>query len=134
MGRSPSRGLFLFRRLFLKFHFKGFPQFHFATILSPWIRRALIAGGFGTGMSASKIREVAAVVPYQHDASRIQGYLQGDVESGNDLKKRRSGSESTTEKDECEYGPIVSPETPFFHIDLASAVRAAESGVGRVLE
>jgi sodium-independent sulfate anion transporter 11 len=109
-------------------------EFHFATILSPWIRRALIAGGFGTGISASKIREVAAVVPYQHGASRIQGYQQEDVESGTDLKKRHSKSESIPDEGECEYGPIVSPETPFFHVDLVSAVNAAESGIGRVLE
>ncbi|GAA6008582.1 hypothetical protein JCM10207_007166 [Rhodosporidiobolus poonsookiae] len=41
-------------------------QFHFATILSPFIKRALLAGGFGTGVGWSgneRPLEIAAVVP-----------------------------------------------------------------------
>ncbi|TFY76919.1 hypothetical protein EWM64_g7091 [Hericium alpestre] len=51
-------------------------EFHFATILSPWIRRALVAGGFGTGRGASaNLREIAPVYAYRdsyddaHDAA-----------------------------------------------------------------
>ncbi|KAG9318408.1 sulfate transporter family-domain-containing protein [Chiua virens] len=40
-------------------------EFHFASILSPWIQRALIAGGFGSGSLPAELpREVAAVVTY----------------------------------------------------------------------
>lgn len=40
-------------------------EFHFATLLSPWIRRALVAGGFGTGDSRlSDLAEIAGIVPY----------------------------------------------------------------------
>lgn len=38
-------------------------EFHFANILSPWIRRALLAGGFGTGATRGHITEIAPVVP-----------------------------------------------------------------------
>lgn len=38
-------------------------EFHFANILSPWIRRALLAGGFGTGLTQGRIVEIAPVVP-----------------------------------------------------------------------
>ncbi|WFC95303.1 hypothetical protein MBRA1_001950 [Malassezia brasiliensis] len=38
-------------------------EFHFAQILSPWIRRALLAGDFGTGSIRRHVRELAAVVP-----------------------------------------------------------------------
>ncbi|PKI84595.1 hypothetical protein MVES1_001690 [Malassezia vespertilionis] len=38
-------------------------QFHFAHILSPWIRRGLLAGGFGTGALRRHITEIAGVVP-----------------------------------------------------------------------
>ncbi|BGP14804.1 hypothetical protein JCM10213_001828 [Rhodosporidiobolus nylandii] len=41
-------------------------QFHFATILSPFIKRALLAGGFGTGVGWSgdeRPLEIAPVVP-----------------------------------------------------------------------
>ncbi len=36
-------------------------EFHFANILSPWIRRALLAGGFGTGEASRHITEFAPV-------------------------------------------------------------------------
>ena len=38
-------------------------EFHFANILSPWVRRALIAGGFGTGKPIKHTLEIAPVVP-----------------------------------------------------------------------
>ncbi len=38
-------------------------EFHFACVLSPWIKRALVACGFGTGEPSGRIpTEVAAVV------------------------------------------------------------------------
>jgi solute carrier family 26 (sodium-independent sulfate anion transporter), member 11 len=38
-------------------------EFHFASILSPWIKRVLVAGGFGTGSPQYRVVEVASVVP-----------------------------------------------------------------------
>jgi len=38
-------------------------EYHFANIISPWVRRALIAGGFGTGTPLKEIVEIAPVVP-----------------------------------------------------------------------
>ncbi|KAF8964017.1 sulfate permease [Flammula alnicola] len=105
-------------------------EFHFATILSPWIRRALIAGGFGTGISSSTTQEVAAVVTYREDPSEFPEIEKEDIESA-ELKKRRSASKSPIPVTDG-YTLIISTDTPFFHIDLAAAVRAAESGLGRV--
>jgi solute carrier family 26 (sodium-independent sulfate anion transporter), member 11 len=104
-------------------------EFHFATVLSPWIRRALIAGGFGTGLSAATTRDIASVVPYRDGVEELPRFTKEDIESS-DLKKRRSGSESPSPEG---YAPIISTDTPFFHIDLASAVRAAESGLVKTL-
>ncbi|KAF8162980.1 sulfate transporter family-domain-containing protein [Crassisporium funariophilum] len=105
-------------------------EFHFATILSPWIRRALVAGGFGLGISSSKIpQEIAAVIPNREDPTELRHFeLNDDLESV-DIKKRRSGQDS----DIAGYAPLLSTDTPFFHVDLAGAVNAAESGVGRVI-
>ncbi|KAH9948143.1 hypothetical protein B0H21DRAFT_848666 [Amylocystis lapponica] len=51
-------------------------EFHFAMIMSLWVHRALIAGGFGTGApTASELTEIAAVMPYRtgrHAAGRGQ--------------------------------------------------------------
>ncbi|PPQ64651.1 hypothetical protein CVT26_002741 [Gymnopilus dilepis] len=104
-------------------------EFHFATVLSPWIRRALIAGGFGTGIPAVKTRDIAAVVPYRDGAEEIKGFERDDLESG-DIKKRRLGSESPPPAQEG-YTNLISSDTPFFHVDLHSAVRAAEAGLNR---
>nr|VWO98822.1 Diguanylate cyclase [Ganoderma boninense] len=78
-------------------------EFHFATVLSPWIRRGLIAGGFGIGSASSGIpTEIAPAA----DIEAVEESLQ------------------------AEGSPIVSEDTPFFHFDLSAAVRAAEAGLG----
>jgi sodium-independent sulfate anion transporter 11 len=98
-------------------------EFHFAAILSPWIRRALIAGGFGLGISPKKApHDIVSVVPYKDNRGDGADVLQeartteDDVESGGTKK---------------EYEPHTStPKTPFFHLDLEGAVRAAEYSLG----
>ncbi|KAJ3568520.1 hypothetical protein NP233_g5664 [Leucocoprinus birnbaumii] len=112
-------------------------EFHFATILSPWIRRALVAGGFGYGTPYSKFpREVAAVIPHkmlenrlpQGDETSSQSSVE-DIETGA-VKVQAQLMESDAELRTWE--PLLPEDTPFFHLDLQSAVRAAESGLDRV--
>ncbi|KAG6813355.1 hypothetical protein H0H92_011903 [Tricholoma furcatifolium] len=94
-------------------------EFHFATVLSPWIRRALTAGGFGLGVSsATTPPELAAVVPYRDgraSTSTSNIDIEGDLESG-DIKKPTTRTESSSDLE-----PIIAQDTPFFHIDLESA-------------
>ncbi|KAF5358352.1 hypothetical protein D9756_001890 [Leucocoprinus leucothites] len=107
-------------------------EFHFATILSPWIRRALVAGGFGFGTSSSTVpREVAAVVPYRGGRSPddASSNAPSDLETGDIKTLVRDGEQSAELRS---WEPLMSQETPFFHLDLVSAVRAAESGLDRV--
>lgn len=61
-------------------------EFHFANIISPWVRRALIAGGFGGGTPAKETLEIAAIVP-PNEAMSINNSREG---FGTDapLKKR----------------------------------------------
>lgn len=119
----------------MKFVTYSFWKFHFATVLSPWTRRALIAGGFGVGNAdpTSNTREVAAVVPYregQRDLT-IEGTRRSDLEGGGDDKRPSRACRTAV------YGEdgaaLVPLDTPFFHFDLVGAVRAAESGVMRQL-
>jgi solute carrier family 26 (sodium-independent sulfate anion transporter), member 11 len=109
---------------------RSFCQFHFATILSPWIRRALIAGNFGTG-APCPTQEIAAVVPYRggcKDSSEevVEGE-QVDVEAPPERRPGRSKPDA--------YGPngdlMTDTYTPFFHFDLLAAVSAAEGGLSR---
>ena len=99
-------------------------QFHFATILSPWIRRALTAGGFGVGDSFYQTpHEIAPVVSYKDEMMKDdRDYVQqadGDLE-GSGLKKPSSSEKTQTST------TLFAPETPFFHLDLTAAVHAAE--------
>lgn len=110
-------------------------EFHFASILSPWIRRALVAGGFGTGEYGRVIpHEIAPVVPPPsgdytgpNDEYAVTSTPQNggtsdkDLEGDGVLSDARSASSSRTQFE----APIVSRSTPFFHLDLNSAVRAA---------
>ena len=104
-------------------------------MLSPWTRRALIAGGFGISSSdsTSHVREIAAVVPYrggQRDET-IQERRRPDLESGADGKRpSRSCKTAVYGEDGAALVPL---DTPFFHFDLVGAVRAAESGLMRQL-
>jgi sodium-independent sulfate anion transporter 11 len=77
----------------------------------------LIAGNFGIGVRSGEARHVVAAVSYVETGTDAINEVQtlGDVESGDD------------KKDNDPY--IV--DTPFFHLDLYSAVRAAESGLSR---
>lgn len=94
-------------------------------MLSPWIRRALIAGGFGIGESSSSILDVAAVASRGEDVPELH-YSRQDLESNVQVEKRKSGQSSRI-ADNSE--PVIERATPFFHVDLVAAVRAAETGL-----
>ncbi|KII88737.1 hypothetical protein PLICRDRAFT_54565 [Plicaturopsis crispa FD-325 SS-3] len=103
-------------------------EFHFATILSPWIRRALIAGGFGTGApGANYPREIAAVVPYRGGTRETTDYDRADDQEAQLKDRSRSSSSGKSAGDE--NVPIYGDDTPFFHFDLTAAVAAAEAGL-----
>jgi sodium-independent sulfate anion transporter 11 len=128
-------------------------EFHFAAVLAPWTRRALIAGGFGYGgaIRHSRPNEVAPVLPpmdalspadraqREREAEEARGdhvirpaqQRQDRVELaeqeetaqsspyGSDLE---AGKRSLAESSVSSEAPILATDTPFFHIDLASAI------------
>ncbi|PIL23773.1 transporter [Ganoderma sinense ZZ0214-1] len=122
-------------------------EFHFATILSPWIRRALIAGGFGvrgSAMSTHFHEEIAPVTRYhdqyiadpEHTEPIDAVSRTADPEAGVSVVpvsaiSARSSSEQTVQSLPSESALMMLPDTPFFHLDLAAAVKAAEKGLSR---
>ncbi|PWN19800.1 putative sulfate permease [Microstroma glucosiphilum] len=93
-------------RVSLERYANGPVEFHFASILSPWIRRGLLAGGFGTGASSRHITEIAPVVlsdPHNKEeanlaqihayARRYPSYSKQDseFEAVHKLEQRRQG-------------------------------------------
>ncbi|VDC07894.1 unnamed protein product [Peniophora sp. CBMAI 1063] len=121
----------------------GAVEFHFASILSPWIRRALVAGGFGTGAPASsRPREIAPVVTYGHELRERRHIAgrEGDAESGKVDSEYADSVDGLTREQllppRAAFGDhvgndasLIPVDTPFFHLDLETAVRAAEAGV-----
>ena len=59
-------------------------EFHFANVLSPWIRRGLLAGGFGLGFPSKRITEIAPVVSQPQNitlsARELQAREQAEAE------------------------------------------------------
>lgn len=113
-------------------------EYHFANIISPWVRRALIAGGFGIGTPLKEIVEIAPVVPSSATSSdrsngtshpdnaevgpakRVKQYLtdtsfrDGRFRLKDDYDLEDDG---VPEKNE-HWGVLMPQETPFFHIDI----------------
>jgi sodium-independent sulfate anion transporter 11 len=129
-------------------------QFHFAGILSPWIRRALIAAGFGIGhLRHGNALEIAPVVPQDNslspedqarqDEERLQTGSRGQSPSpGSSIMDKLEGdySPQTLEAGENRYNrrgtrasadsdrtvPLLDRATPFFHFDLADAINSLD--------
>ena len=124
-------------------------EFHFCGILSPWIRRALIAGGFGVGRpDRPGALEVAPVVP--QDNSRAPApdspYPRASPSDEENDPTSSSGSSANSLKDGFEKNihgqedgnnqtsresissahtlPLLDRSTPFFHFDLADALNS----------
>nr|GAT61246.1 sulfate permease [Mycena chlorophos] len=100
-------------------------EFHFATLLSPWIRRALLAGGFGTNGSTFVPTEIAIAQVHPYADSNFQQRSLGKRDSSSDLEA--GDAKQPTSYPEG-FEPVVETNTPFFHFDLATAVKAAENG------
>jgi solute carrier family 26 (sodium-independent sulfate anion transporter), member 11 len=110
-------------------------EFHFATILSPWIRRSLVAGGFGYDV---KSRSPPPTPTRPHDVASVEpsdGLPQTgpsitampDIEYGDAKGIETAGSSyGTRQRGEVS---AVQVDTPYFHLDLAEAVAAAEAGL-----
>jgi solute carrier family 26 (sodium-independent sulfate anion transporter), member 11 len=103
-------------------------EFHFASILSPWIRRALVAGGFGFDhrIQSTRPHDVAAIVSY--DDSQPHSPILKDVEAGDSVQEvsLHDPAYGGVQRGEA---PAVQIDTPYFHLDLAEAVAAAEASL-----
>jgi sodium-independent sulfate anion transporter 11 len=134
-------------------------EFHFCGILSPWIRRALIAGGFGQGSGRHVgALEVAPVVPQDNALAPADQQRQREEQEGGNARASGSGfgssSSSVTGDVEKNSGIFSTPHrldgverdrrqsvdsqttatlldraTPFFHFDLADAVFSVEKSI-----
>lgn len=71
-------------------------EFHFASILSPWIRRGLLAGGFGLGFPSKRITEIAPVVSQPLNSTLSAAEVQRREE--NEKRRRAKAVERMSHK------------------------------------
>ncbi|KAJ1818738.1 hypothetical protein LPJ60_004160 [Coemansia sp. RSA 2675] len=113
-------------------------SWHFAGVKSPWIRRALVAGGFGSSNAATRtVFSVATVGALEHKGDQLlsdvkkansQGRLLSDEEFISESftsTQDKPGVANSTSFDTLNL-PILSTDHPFFHIDLDEALKAAK--------
>ena len=116
-------------------------EYHFAQIRSRWIKRALVAGGFGVGHPNHPLIEVASVIPISHigsptshdedDVRQRKNLGIKDEERNVDIIEKHQDNSSNREGNvngDSRVAPIVETVYPFFHLDLDDAVRSAEKG------
>ncbi|KAJ1951919.1 hypothetical protein EC988_003835, partial [Linderina pennispora] len=99
-------------------------SWHFAGIKSQWIRRSLIAAGFGSSKIATRTIFSVANSGSAQDADTSFRSIY-DEERGSGSEKKGTA--------ESVYGlhlPVLSTEYPNFHIDLDEALKAAEAELG----
>lgn len=115
----------------MRLHLLKVIQFHFASILSPWNQRALIAGGFGIGTPTGVPSEIAAVVTYG-DEHRAAWKAHTET-SPIDVEAHETSQPSLPRGREevLETAPLLTEATPFFHFDLVAALRAVEVNPGQ---
>jgi sodium-independent sulfate anion transporter 11 len=74
------------------------------------------------------------VVPYRDGTDPEDKLTEpaSDIETGEDSKTYIAIAEKDAEQKSSIWEPVLADATPFFHIDLTSAVRVAERGLNRV--
>ena len=114
-------------------------EYHFASILDPWTKRGLVAGGFGVGKPAHRLVEIASMVPItdaedpsHHGEEEFQRRRQEskaakDIEAHLEIEPipEKTASKAWSDASSSDV-PVVSTNYPFFHLDLETAVRSAE--------
>ncbi|KAJ2887325.1 hypothetical protein H4R27_000124 [Coemansia aciculifera] len=113
-------------------------SWHFAGVKSPWIRRALVAGGFGSSNTATRtVFSVATVGALEHKGDQPLSETQNPSNRGLHVPDEEFISDSftsTQDKPRVDNStsfdtlplPILSVDHPFFHIDLDEALKSAK--------
>ncbi|KAJ2556544.1 hypothetical protein EV175_001938 [Coemansia sp. RSA 1933] len=98
-------------------------SWHFSGVGSPWVRRALVAGGFGSSDSSTRTVFSVANVGVTEERD-IEWHRQQQMERSRKLASDREPSIESL------LVPMLSAKNPMFHVDLDEALAAAELELG----
>ena len=103
-------------------------QFHFANIHRAEVHNVLVAGGFGTPAPPLRPTFFPPEPLVSRETVSVRANYQVHQNGAAGLVSRRGGYSDSPQDQGQGYAqePIVSESTPFFHVDLVAAVRAAE--------
>lgn len=103
-------------------------QFHFANIHRADVHSVLVAAGFGTPSLPVHPTFFPPEPSVPHETVPVKvGYQEHQNGAAGLLSRGGARSDSTLDRDQgYAQEPIISGSTPFFHVDLVAAVRAAE--------
>lgn len=96
------------------------------------MRRALIAGGFGTGSRSGVPAEIAQVVSLGDCRNSSIPEKSADLEAAIIVEEQLAAASPSPSDGSADGVPIDLEDTPFFHFDIVSAVRAAEYNLTRI--
>ncbi|KAJ2379608.1 hypothetical protein IW150_000030 [Coemansia sp. RSA 2607] len=115
-------------------------SWHFAGVKSPWTRRALIAGGFGSSDSVTRtVFSVANVgvtndkdfASATHNDAGFASAYHSQEEFAVDSRSQEKGKpEIMANSLDTAVIPILSVNHPYFHVDLDEALKATELELG----
>ncbi|KAA8913056.1 hypothetical protein TRICI_003293 [Trichomonascus ciferrii] len=100
-------------------------EYHFVGILSDWVRRALVAEGFGGDINLPPERHyIQVALRDTRFAALAEGVLDDEVDQKRPEYKKTAYVDEEARDTESgvdengEYVPIVGTNTPFFHFDI----------------
>ncbi|KAG8217441.1 sulfate permease [Butyriboletus roseoflavus] len=107
-------------------------EFHFASIHSPWMQRALLGGGFGTGTPTRLPSETAPVATYGGGHMAAWKSKAHSETPRTDVEAHETYQSPLSHEREgvLESTPLLPEATPFFHFDLVAALRDVEGNSG----
>jgi len=114
-------------------------EWHFAAVSRPWVKRGLVAGGFGRIHTLANITPVYSIVKITDasDASEVKKHLEKENEFESQRRSSLRGGRVDIEEggiDEVnravESLPVILVDRDAFHIDVAAAVASVESRHG----
>lgn len=132
---TSAQALIDVRNQFNKYAAPEVVEWHFANVANRWTKRAIVASGFGYANDDEdrNLHVTLSVAAVAEDSEKSQSYV---TKTGKDVESRGAEAEITVADDSSDAHsgttiPVYGANRPFFHADVAGAVKAAIASTHR---